>query len=458
MDSFSWRQVAGAAFLLFGLGALVAPGARAAQYALRSEAMAACHWQRDHMAGQVMDNCSDHPQGTAGAGLFTLNVQYQYYSFDYAATDPPFSCNNLPTVSHNFPGKLFNGYNFPESATDPATGATTQCTRVLSNCSPPVYDVGHGQWGTFCTASPTGGTSGGPGWNDGVGPTSGIPGPPSSPLAPEPPPPKVCDGVSCYDPGQDKYCAGVEGGGQVCVPGSSGRGGGGCASSGGSTLCAGAPQPPAPPSSQVPDPPSQINGAGSTTHATPPTPGSGGQGGGIVIVHTTTYGAPGSSANNGAGSGDSQPAPPSSSGGAGTFGGGGSCATPPACTGDAVLCGIARTQWATTCQVHNDLAGTGPAPSLSSLGAGLGQGDVWAPDSGGSDGSEAGEANEGRYNESGFGAPQSCPLHDLDVPLWDGMSFTVPFEQGCTPLGWIRYLVLAFALFWAARITMGSAR
>lgn len=442
----------------------------AAGTVLRSQALATCNASIPAAHARIPSLsffCKDFPgSGTSGswhrgyicpaggycqAGVF-INDDSASYSYNYDIGDPPFSCNSLPTVAHNFPGRLFNGYNFPQSATDPATGATTQCTMVLSGCTPPTYDAVHTQWMTFCTAGPSGGTSGGAGWNDGVGPTAGIPGPPTTPLAPEPPPPKICDGVSCYDPGTDKYCAGVAGGGQVCVPGSSGRGGpGGCASSGDSTICAGPQQAPTPPPSQVPDPPSQISGAGETTHATPPTPGSGGQGGGVVIVHTTTYGQPGSSANNGAGSGDSAPAPPSSSGGTGSFGGGGSCDTPPACTGDAVLCGIARTQWATTCQVHKDLAGTAPAPSLSSLGAGLSASKVWVDAPAGTTVGDA--ANAGSYDTSGGGASRVCPLTDFHFST---VSVTVPLSKGCDPLWWLGLAGEGFALFGAARITAGS--
>lgn len=473
MDNLSWRQIAGFAFLVCALALVSAVPDRvhAAGTVLRSEALAQCN--ASIPAAQVRHPgisffCKDFPAAPptgswhrgyiCGPGDYCVAGQFvnddsASYLYNYTAQDPPFSCSSLPTVAHNFPGKLFDGYNFPQSATDPSTGATTQCTMVLSGCTPPVFDSNHGQWATYCTAGPSGGTSAGEGWNDGVGPTSGIPGPPTSPLAPEPPPPKVCDGVSCYDPGGDQYCAGVEGGGQVCVPGSSGRGGGGCASSGGSTLCAGAPEPPLPPAPQVPDPPSQINGAGTTTHATAPTPGSGGQGGGTVIVHTTTYGQPGSTADNGAGSGDSQPAPPSSSGGTGSFGGGGSCAAPPVCTGDAVLCGIARTQWATTCQVHKDLAGTGPAPSVSSLGSGPSE--AWVDTSAGTGDATADNANKGIYDESGFGYSRECPLHDMTVEF-QGRSIVIPFSVGCTPLGWLGYLVVGFALFSAAKITMGA--
>lgn len=463
MDYFSRGSVIAAGFLVGAMLLLVLPGA-ARGATTQAQAYATCKNISLQLPSGTQWSCEPIYQTPPARNYYQLvwadprqnpptphpadSDKRAFWDIDA----PPFGCSSLPTVAHNFPGRLFNGYNFPQTAKDPVTGMSTQCTMVLSACTPPTYDPNHSQWMTYCTAAPSGGTSGGPGWNDGVGPTSGIPGPPDTPLAPEPPPPKICNGVSCYDPGQDKFCAGVEGGGQVCVPGGSGRSPqGACASSGGSTLCGGAPQAPVPPPAQVPDPPGQINGSGSITQGTPPPAGGGGQGGGVVVVHTATYGQPGSSANDGAGAGDSSPAPPSSSGGAGSFGGGGSCETPPACTGDAVLCGIARTQWATTCQIHKDLAGTGPAPSVTSGVAG----DVWVDGSAGTGDAVADNANKGIYDQSGFGGSRACPLNDMTV-TFQGQSIAVPFSRGCEPLNWLSYLVVGFALFSASKITMGA--
>lgn len=473
MDYLPWHKVAGAAFLVFALSLFVmVPRARASANPSFDSALANCQaWSISAHAGAgtvTGEGCvvSTSPvrlvgkvgcwKNPVGGSLVCHSGSGDYWTYwTFSGAVPPMGCSSLPTVRIPVQGKVWDGFSFTQTYTDPLSGGSVQCVMTCHPSGPPVRNPSSGAWQTYCVASPSGNTApGAPGWTDNVGqPAPGIP-PPADPPADVPNPPKVCDGVSCYDPVHDQNCAGVEGGGQVCIPGSVGRGGpGGCASSGGSTLCAGAPEAPPPPPSQVPDPATQINGAGTTTHATPPSTVPGGSGsGGIVIVHTTTYGAPGSSANNGATTGDSQPAPPSSSGGAGTYGGGGSCETPPACTGDAVLCGIARTQWATTCQVHKDLAGTGPAPA----GTVFGQGDVWVSGSG-SDSSIGGQANQGIYNEVGFGAPSACPLVDKVVPLWGSSSFTIPFSVGCTPLGWLRYLVIGFALFAAAKITMGAS-
>lgn len=369
--------------------------------------------------------------------------------------DPPSNpCAELPSVHIRAPGQIWANYSFPQTTTDPVTGASVVCGMTFHPDGPPTWDPNNKQWYTSGVASPSGNmTAGGGGWADGSGaPVPGVPGP-GDPPTPMPEPPRICNGASCYDPGRDQYCAGVEGGGQVCVPGSTGRGGGGCASSGTTTLCAGpGTSAPRPPVASVPDPPSQVTGTGTTTQ------GGAGPGGGVVIVHTTTYGVPGASANNGSSAGDStpsgtpgNPAPPSSSGGAGSFDGGGSCETPPVCSGDAVLCGIARTQWATTCQVHKDLAGTGPAPSAS---AGVDPGSVWR-EAGASGDGVADDANAGIYDQSGFGGSRVCPFHDVTVEF-EGTAIVLPFAEGCDPLGWVGFLVVGFALFEASKITMGA--
>jgi hypothetical protein len=65
-------------------------------------------------------------------------------------------------------------------------------------------------------------------------------------------------------------------------------------------------------------------------------------------------------------------------------------------------------------------------------------------------------ANQGNYDQSGLGFSTACPMVDLTVPLPLGKSLTVPFSSGCKYGDWIRAIVIAFALFAAAKITGGG--
>lgn len=280
---------------------------------------------------------------------------------------------------------------------------------------------------------------------------------------------KLCGGSSCVDTNLGQACAGVEGGGQVCVPlNTHGNGAGpACGGNESMALCAGNP-PPAPPNPPISDPPTQIAGTDKFTHD---------PGGGQPQTTTTVnnYNNSGSPPSNGAGSGPDTSKPPagelggdpapsgSTAGPAGSFGGGGDCNSPPVCTGDAVMCGVAKQQWLTMCSAK----GSADAQSMTVTKL-FGDGNnppesppvqdangLWVP-SAPSDGSIGGEANEGFYNTLGFGAPSACPLHDLVVPVPGGSSVTIPLQQGCDPLGYLRYLLIAGALYRATRITMGG--
>jgi hypothetical protein len=202
----------------------------------------------------------------------------------------------------------------------------------------------------------------------------------------------------------------------------------------------------------IADPATQIKGNDAYQMADPTT-------GAPSSQNVAIYGPVGAPSSNGAKSGAiGAPASSSTAGenGTGSFSGGTNCNSPPSCTGDAAVCGVARTQWSTTCQVHTDLAGSGPAPSGTSLGAGSGynQNSLWvAPSPGGTAGDNA---NLGNYDATGFGIGTTCPLVDQPVALWGGQSFTIPLQRLCTPLSWLGYLVLAFAYYSAAKITMGG--
>lgn len=277
---------------------------------------------------------------------------------------------------------------------------------------------------------------------------------------------KLCGGGSCMDTNTGMACATAGGGQQVCVKVKPPQGGE-CASGGDTTLCAGNP-PPQPPNPPISDPPGQIGDSDKFGHD---------KGDGSPITNTTinNYNNAGNAPNNGANpddpgtsappkKGDSggDPAPGSSSAGAGSYGGGGDCNTPPVCTGDAVMCGIARQEWTAMCQAKGDADaskqsvtklfgdGTNPPETPPMQGAD----GLWVPTPAGT-GDVGDAANNGSYDTTGLGFGNTCPLHDLEVPI-PGGSFSIPFGKGCDFGGWLRAIILAFATFAAAKITAGG--
>ncbi|HEV7121838.1 MAG TPA: hypothetical protein VGN24_00235 [Rhodanobacter sp.] len=116
------------------------------------------------------------------------------------------------------------------------------------------------------------------------------------------------------------------------------------------------------------------------------------------------------------------------------------------------MCGIARTQWSTTCLVHTDLAGTGKPPASSASSGAYNSSQIWvAPTTGTTVGDQA---NAGVYDQSGGGASRTCPLTDFKFTSVVGLK--VPLSKGCDPLWWLGEAGVGFALFGAARITAGS--
>ncbi|MBT2119860.1 virulence factor TspB C-terminal domain-related protein [Dyella sp. LX-1] len=390
---------------------------------------------------------------------------------------------NAPTHTGQFGGRYTSGMTICTPGVPAGDGSTVTCKMRFSVLSPAVQNQ-WGQWNTNGSLAPTGdlcdgsaGGGGGSNWNNSDGTPTGDPIPPQPDAnPPKPVPPKTCGGGSCYDPANDNYC-GVSGGTQVCIPGNSARGfdssgnatptpgggpQGGCASSGDSTVCAGtpnAPTPPAPPKSPIADPPTSIVNIDHYTQANPAT-------GANTPVTVTTYTNPGGApVTSGQKPGDSGPAPSSSTGNkpGNGYGDGGDCGAPPACTGDAVMCGIARETWRNRCsakqsadQAHKDLTGDGPPTDFDQLKGKYGQGDVWSDADTSQDGTVGGQANNGVYDQSGFGFSRACPLHDLAVDMGGLGSFSIRLENLCVVGGWLRALVIGFALFAAACITAGG--
>lgn len=357
-----------------------------------------------------------------------------------------------PATTINTGGKITQGSSTCSGAVPDGGGAggTVQCALSINPESPPTVDPQTGAWSTWVTVGASGNTCGGgadvtDGNGDTIKPTPYIPTLPPTTVTP---PPALCTGGACYDPKADQYC-GSSGGIQYCVSGASARSNaGGCSSGGGATMCAGTPNAPGAPADKVPDPATEIKSSDKFTQADPAT----GQVIPVNVVVWATQGTP----SNGAKPGDSAPAPASTAPtppDGKSYGGGTDCVTPPACTGDVVMCGAARTQWATTCQVHKDVAGTTAPPSLTE-----GQhsaADVWT-DGTATGNSVADAANAGNYDAGGMGFSSTCPLHDMVVPLPGGRSFPIKFSAGCEVGGWLKAIIIAFALFAAARITAGG--
>lgn len=375
----------------------------------------------------------------------------------------PNPCGSIKPTSMFMDGKVLDGTTFTENATD-AGGNTVACTMTFAPSGRPIWNPYSNTWQTAGTASPTGNpsTSGGSsGSGDWIGPDGGPmqPQPTNDPASGSNAPPQVCDGGSCYDPSTDQYCS-VSGGVQSCVSGSTASGSpGGCTNTpSGGAICGGAPTAPLP---NVPtiDPATDISSTDTYTTANPVT-------GATTTTVINNYVTNGTTSSSGQGSTDSgptnggqsqggSPAHASSSGGNGTLSGGTNCDTPPVCTGDSVLCGIARTDWSATCQVHKDMAGdgTGAAAMASAVSANP-PSSAWVASSS-SGNTTADNANSGIYDGSGFGYGTQCPMQDLTVPL-PGGSFVVPFSKGCVIGPWIAGVIKAFALFSALLITMGK--
>jgi len=428
----------------------------AAQYADSATAKSTCDaWSASRSYGACVYEPKPQANATYNAWCSVFQgVNKSCYIFFGDAPPPPNPCEQAwPATTIVTNGKITAGSSTCSGAVPDGGGAggTVQCALSINPESPPTLDPQTGNWSTWVTVGASGNTCGATntdvtdGNGDKINPTPFIPTLPPTTVTP---PPALCTGGACYDPKADQYC-GTSNGVQFCVPGASARTtAGACGSGGAGIMCAGTPNAPGAPPNKVADPATQIRTSDKFTQADPVT----GQVIPVNVVVWATQGTP----TNGARPGDSAPAPASTAPkppDGKSYGGGTDCVTPPACSGDVVMCGAARTQWATTCQVHKDLAGMTAPPSLTD-----GQhtsSDVW------SDGTATGDAvgdaaNAGNYDTSGMGFSTTCPLHDMDVPLPGGRSFAIKFSAGCEVGGWIKAMVLAFALFAAARITAGG--
>lgn len=290
---------------------------------------------------------------------------------------------------------------------------------------------------------------------------------PLTPARP-PPPPKPCAGSatgSCYDPWGDQFCASTDAGEQICEPRKPDADN--CASGATGSMCIGKdgqPQPaPSDPPIKKDTPPSDTqhyetkDGGGNTYNyqqnvynGTSP----GGSG--------SEQGAPGSSSPGGTGSNQSGSGNsgskgtdadgkcpdgkvPTASGCSGTYRDDG-CDTPPACYGDAVLCGIAANTHKTACAE----AASGSSSGGSDGGAldGL-PGDA----SGVSSSVDLGSTGD-TLDASGFGYSTTCPIKDLSFSVM-GSQVNIPLQDKCDLLAFLRYVVLGLAYFVAVKIIAG---
>lgn len=285
--------------------------------------------------------------------------------------------------------------------------------------------------------------------------SDGVPKPKPVPV----PEPKVCGGGSCIEPSSGKACIVTSSGQQFCTPVGAANpdGSSNCYTDGSSsTLCTGAkpPLPNPPPITPVSDPATDINASDKYAAKNPST----GSTSNVTVNNYTsgsTSGAKpgdvtqGGSSSGGSGTGSGSGNDP----GKGSFSGGTDCTTPPVCTGDAVLCGSARSRWALLCQLHKDVGSDEPKPDLKAPVEGeANKGDLWgSPGGTGTGNGVVDSVMAGNFDMSGFGIGTKCPMEDLQIEF-NGQSVALPLSKGCIIGPWLRGIVIAFALFWAAMI------
>lgn len=487
MDTFSSRRLTTLLFVVvFFAGVSLCPVAIAGgNYATYADAMSACQsWLPNFHATYSSINYGDpscvpsaspYPANDivvaasvtaagAASGLVPFTSSHSPELFSYNGSPPPpdiqICQDNAPHAMRWVKGKILNGYSANMSVTDPSSGVTVNCKMDLEPAGPALTSDADG-WDTLILLHPDAA-----GWGSVTPPGTGamvdssgspagdsnLPASASS-VSTNQTAPQVCGGGSCYDPNSGQACA-LIGGKQACisVPQSAAASSapGNCAAVGNGALCQGNPSP-QPVKSVITDPATQIKSSDSYVFADP-TSGQTFQDG------VTVYTLPGTSAASGQKSGDVGPAPASTApSNPSSYSGGTDCSTPPVCTGDAATCGAARTEWATVCQVHTDLAGTSSAPSPASLASGgsYDQSSVWVDNTSTGD-AVADAANAGNYDQSGMGfSTTTCPMKDLTVPLGSA-SFVIPFSEGCVIGPWLRGIVIAMSLFAAAKITAGG--
>ncbi len=118
----------------------------------------------------------------------------------------------------------------------------------------------------------------------------------------------------------------------------------------------------------------------------------------------------------------------------------GAPSAPPACSGDVVMCAVARNTWAAKCGVSGD--GSQPPDGGKHL-----VGELDSPDQ------TVGDTSQ--LDMSGFGFGTSCPFNSTDVPLGESGSFHADVGPVCTYGPWFRILLLALTAWKCAEIIGG---
>lgn len=403
-------------------------------------------------------------------------VDFALYKYTYSTnTAPPNPCASpLPGMPGNgdYSGPMIqSSYTMTVPVT--SNGATVNCLVNVSVSGHPVQDA-YGHWHnylTFTNAASLASVGSGTSNAAFVGVSGSVL--PTQPVAPASPAvPALCGGGSCYNPVSNTYTAVDSSGNQFSVPGAvADSSSGGCASSGAATMCGGSPTPPSPvgtSGSTVTNPPTQVQSSDPYTVGNPST---GGVSSTTIAVYSsggsTKSGAPSGSVSTGkasssTASGDSGPASSSSSGNGDSFNGGGNCNTPPVCSGDAVMCGVAQEAWQTSCNVTiqtTAFAGSNPTAQPSTFASDQTlhtQSEIWpaASSSATSGNSEGAQANQGSYNTQGLGFSTQCPINDLTLT---SVGLTIPLAtKGCGLLAGLANVMVGLALFAAAKITAGG--
>lgn len=123
----------------------------------------------------------------------------------------------------------------------------------------------------------------------------------------------------------------------------------------------------------------------------------------------------------------------------GTYSGGGNCDTPPACSGDPLMCGLIDQEWQARCDFENSL-------------------DTFNPDAGGDVVSVStvdvqAEMNT-VLNTTGWIGNRTCPVIPAENVL--GINVQWSFDGICQAYTILSFLVLAFAGFASLRVFMGA--
>ncbi|MHA6203502.1 virulence factor TspB C-terminal domain-related protein [Dyella soli] len=428
-----------AALLLVLALSLFAPRSEATTYVTPAAAQAACIAQWNIFVAQNNGNAGDsscilwnNSVVTQPVGFYGITGHCCGAGFTFQWNTgfvPPNQCSTAAPVSGAFSGQLAQGAPMCGGQPD-----GSGCAMTFTPDSPSFMNRAGTMWATHGTYRPSGSQC-----------TPGAVGQGNAP-PPAAAPARSCGGGSCYDSANKQFCAVDGSGAQVCVPGSAAASSNGaCVSSSSATVCAGtpnAPAPPAPPASPISDPPTQVQSSDKYTTSSPST--------GTQTTTVNSY-SPGQGLQSGKQSSDDGPASSSTAPSKpGTYGGGADCNSPPMCTGDAVMCGIARQEWYAMCsakagtdQLHKDLAGDGSTPPQGGThtGTDLNGGSV-----------DTGDTSQ--LDASGFGWGTACPFNDLTIQI-GGTTQTISFQPVCDYGVYMRGFVLLLAAFTCAGILGG---